>query len=408
MRKSFIIKLLHVSVFMLFVLLYFGFEEQEMVATMMYHVDQTANSAPLRNLFLLASVVFMLPCCLLGKWPRIHFARFLLVMYIYVVVVSVFLGPVDNLGPVSYVVLLCATMLPLLVYNFVYNAAMKLNPRAIEYMVGGGLVVLALFYAITFRTVLVSYVLHAEFRDGTVYVFMMFLPFVMTLSNRKVRNVGILLIVIALASSLKRGGMVTAVISLIAYYLVGQRVSEQKTPGLVKLLAFFAVIILIIAGVVYINYTSDGMIFERFSTMDSDGGSGRDVVYAETWGLISDSDGLQLLIGHGWNHVQADSPLKVSAHNDYLEALYDLGLPGFLFMLLLLLLVFGTAHSLVRQKSEFAPAYVASFMIFFINTMISHIFLYPLNMTALTLFWGYVAGRVKRAELEQSPQPLQP
>ena len=393
MHKSFVIKLIHVSVFLLFVLLYIGFEEQEMVGTMMYHVDLTTNFAPYRNFLLLAVSLFMLSFCLLGRWPRIFFSRFLLLMYLYVVADSLVWGPAESSGALAYVVLLFSTMLPLLVYNFSYNAAIKLPQKAIEISMGIGLVVLAAFYAKTFQMVMLSYVLDSSFRDGTVYVFMMFLPFVMTLSNKKWRNLGILLIFLALTSSLKRGGLVTSVIALVAYYIVSQRVNEKHTAGLVKILAFVAVLIFIVIVLIYINYTSDGMILDRFSSMDSDGGSGRDVVYARTWELITDSNGIELLLGHGWNFVRIDSPLEVSAHNDYLEAMYDLGIIGFLFLFILLLQLFWISHRLVRSRSEYAAAYTASVVIFFITTMISHLFLYPLNMTAMTLFWGYVAGK---------------
>ena len=407
MHKSLVIKLIHASVFLLFVILYIGFEEQEMVGTMMFHVDLTTNFAPFRNILLLAVSVFMLACCLLGRWPRIFFSRFLLVMYLYVVADSLVWGPTEGGGALVYVVLLFSTLLPLLVYNFSYNAAIKLPQKVIEVSMSIALVVLAAFYAKTFQMVMLSYVLDAAFRDGTVYVFMMFMPFVMTLGNKKWRNLGILLIFLALTSSLKRGGLVTSVIALVAYYLVGQRVNEKRTAGLVKILAFFAVLIFIIIVLIYINYTSEGMILDRFTQMDTDGGSGRDVLYATTWDLITDSNGIELLLGHGWNSVRIDSPLELSAHNDYLEAMYDLGITGFLFLFIFLLQLVWTSYRLVKSRSEYAAAYAASVVIFFVTTMISHLFLYPLNMTAMTLFWGYVAGKeqLKRENAAQKTEP---
>lgn len=408
MHKSFLIKLIHISVFLLFVLLYICFEEQEMVATIMYHVDLSSNFAPYRNIVLLAATIFMLSCCVLGRFPRIYFSRFLFVMYLYVVIDSLFHGSPEGNSILSSIILCCATLLPLLVYNFSYNAAVKLPQKVIEVSMGIGLVVLAAFYAKTFRMVMVSYVLDSNYRDGTVYVFMMFLPFVMTLSNRKWRNLGILLIFLTLTSSLKRGGLVTGVMAFIAYYFVSQRVSGKRTSGLVKIIAFVTVLIFIFAVIIYVNHTTDGMIFDRFSNIDSDGGSGRDIVYARTWELITDSNGLELLIGHGWNFVRIDSPLELSAHNDYLEALYDLGIIGFLFLFVFLLYLFGVSYKLVKSKSIYAPAYMASFVIFFVTTMISHLFLYPLHMSAMAFFWGYVAGRESLDQIKENGNTLEP
>lgn len=397
MYKSFIIKTIHVVIFMLFVLFYVGYEEQQMVGAFMYHVDQTMTFAPYANIFLIFATFLMGCCSIMGRWPKIFFSRWLLLMYVYICIVSLYHGPnTGNGGIVPYIVLMCNVFLPLLVYNFAYNMVFKVPQVILEFFMGVGLVFLAFAYALMFRKVMASYILDEKFRDGTVYIFMMFIPFVMTYTNKKVRNIGLTVICLALATSLKRGALVTIVLLLILYYIIDQRISEKKIPRMVKLVAFGGVFVFIIGGLVYLNSYTDGVILERFSSIDSDGGSGRDVVYATTLGMIADSDFISLLIGHGWNYVLLDSPLGVSAHNDFIESMYDLGVGGVVFLFVLFVQIALCSVKLISQKSVYAPAYACSFLIIFINSMISHVFLYIFNITALTLFWGYVAGKEQK------------
>ena len=68
-----------------------------------------------------------------------------------------------------------------------------------------------------------------------------------------------------------------------------------------------------------------GVIFERFASILSDKGSGRDKVYKATFDLIINTDFTSFLFGHGWNSVVLKSKANLSAHNDLLEVLYDSG-----------------------------------------------------------------------------------
>ena len=54
------------------------------------------------------------------------------------------------------------------------------------------------------------------------------------------------------------------------------------------------------------------------------GGSGRDKVWKKTCEMIAESDFPYFIMGHGYNQVVQDSPLKLSAHNDFLEIIYCL------------------------------------------------------------------------------------
>ena len=398
MSKDRIISLLHATVYFLFILTYFFFEQQDMVGSIMFHVDSSINAAPYHNIALFAASCLTGICALLGRWPRTRLFLTLLLLYGLTIVIAAIHGPSDAKGMAGYLLFVLSLLLPLLLYVFGYNMAYKIPKATADRGILLGLLLLGISYALTMKDVLLNYFLIEGFRDGTVYVFMMFLPLAMMLSKAKIRYIVIILIALAVLTSMKRGGFVTVLLSLLVYVLTLQRVTDRRIPPIVKLLFFLLFVLALVAVIIYVNTQSGGVIFERFAQAGADGGSGRDKVYLISLDMILASDPLPLLFGHGWNTLALDSPLGLSAHNDYLEITYDIGLFGLLLLLVFLLHLGIHALRLVRQKSSLAPAFMASFVIFFFTSMTAHVFLYVLNMSALMLFWGYSGGLLKQEQ----------
>lgn len=120
--------------------------------------------------------------------------------------------------------------------------------------------------------------------------------------------------------------------------------------------------------------------------------------------MILESDFTEILFGHGWNTVIYYSPLGLSAHNDYLEILFDCGIFAFFLFCTFIVLLFHTAKKLIQQKSHLAPAFAANIVIIIINTMVSHIYLYTWYISALALFWGYCIGIERKASIDTERQ----
>ena len=86
---------------------------------------------------------------------------------------------------------------------------------------------------------------------------------------------------------------------------------------------------------IYVDKSMGNIISDRILNIQDDGGSGRDQVWRTTWSMISESNLEELLFGHGFNAVLKLSPLALSAHNDFLEMLFNYGIIGFVPYLLL-------------------------------------------------------------------------
>ena len=59
------------------------------------------------------------------------------------------------------------------------------------------------------------------------------------------------------------------------------------------------------------------------------------------------------------------------------------------------------ARRLLRQKSEYAPAFISAIVIMLVLSMVSHLIIYNTYFIYLCLFFGLVVGDYDRQERER-------
>lgn len=219
---------------------------------------------------------------------------------------------------------------------------------------------------------------------GTSYYVLFLLPTLLLTPQKWLRYVGLIITGLVLFSSFKRGGLVAFVLAIVAYLFVNEVLVERKfTRLLVFLIAMIALFIILI----FLDNAMGNIISERMLNIREDGGSGRDEVWKTTWRMIQASNSEELLFGHGYLAVLRDSPLKLSAHNDFLEVLYDYGIVAFVPYVLLHIQLIQQVFASIRAKHGYAPILAFTYTIFFTLSMISIIILYP-HMTLIAITWG--------------------
>ncbi len=229
--------------------------------------------------------------------------------------------------------------------------------------------------------------------SSSAYVVLYFLPFLLCGNNKAIKYLAIIVTVVVILLSYKRAGIIALAVALVAYWLVDTYIvsnGDKKKPRIVGLVMFLLLVVVCYMVFMGIESETDNHLVNRFQSISEDKGSGRIDVYRTTWNMIMESDMTGLLFGHGWNSVLRDSPLKLSAHNDLLEVIYEFGfiVAGIYIYMLYQLLSF--AKKLIKEHSRFAPAFIASLVIFFVNSMVSHILIYSNYMSVFTAFWAYV------------------
>lgn len=227
------------------------------------------------------------------------------------------------------------------------------------------------------------------------YYLLYTLPLLLLIKPRLIKVAAIFIVIVVLFSSLKRSGILALAISLFFYIFISQYVRNKF-----KLSAFigslFAIVVLGTVFVVFAtNDSGSENIMNRFENIDRDQGSGRLVVWEQTMSMIEGQEATTLLFGNGYNAVMHDSTLQLSAHNDFLEVTYDFGIVGLLLYLAAFITLGFYVVKMIVNRSPYAPPMAMLFIIYFIQSMISHIIIYYwANIFMLT--FGYIIGKYRK------------
>jgi O-antigen ligase len=212
------------------------------------------------------------------------------------------------------------------------------------------------------------------------------------------RLCGILLIAGIVFWSLKRTAFTALVLAMITYYL-SEGFYARKKMKVRWLVSSFMVIFIVFSMFSEIEDKTSGTMTARMTSLFEDEGSGRLDIYNAVIRAQRESSILEWILGHGHNAVWREFVYisirpggiqALSAHNDWIEILFDYGLPGlFLFGLFHVSLVRNTLK-LIRERSRYGPPMAVSYVLFLVMTMTSHLILYPTYLSYLMAFWGLI------------------
>lgn len=233
---------------------------------------------------------------------------------------------------------------------------------------------------------------------GTSYYILFLMPTILFTPHKWLRYIGLLITGVVLFSSFKRGGLIAFVLAIVAYLFVKEVLVERKFT---RLLVFLIAVIALFIILIFVDNAFGNIISERILNIQEDGGSGRDQVWATTWNMIKASDTQQLLFGHGHNAVLKCSPLGLSAHNDFLEMLFNYGIIGLVPYLVLHFQLIKQIFMGIKMHNKNASIMAFTYTIFFILSMISHIIVYPW-ICLIVIPWGMLSADNRLISNQQS------
>ena len=226
---------------------------------------------------------------------------------------------------------------------------------------------------------------------STAYYPLFLLPFALMMRNKYVKWTLVLFIFSSILLSSKRGGFIAFWGALIAYFYVEFKM--QKAFSRVK--TIIGAVVALGLVVMFMNdfvQQNDLSIFDRLGNIEEDNGSGRGVVYAYTWDMITSSRLPSLLFGHGFNTVFYDSALGLSAHNDALEVIYDYGIIGMILYVLFYVRLIPYYKKLKKFKPQCAAPFAASLVLVLVLSTVAHLIIYPTHFLFVCAFWGICMG----------------
>lgn len=219
---------------------------------------------------------------------------------------------------------------------------------------------------------------------GTSYYVLFLLTTLLLTPHKWLRYIALIITGVVLFSSFKRGGVIALVLAIVTYLFVKEVLIERR---LVRMIVFLIAIAVLFVILIYVDKSMGNIISDRILNIQDDGGSGRDQVWRTTWSMISESDLEELLFGHGFNAVLKHSPMALSAHNDFLEILFNYGIIGFVPYLLLHFQLIKQVIYSIKMRETNASAMAFTYTIFFVLSMISHVIVYPW-MCLVAIPWG--------------------
>lgn len=223
------------------------------------------------------------------------------------------------------------------------------------------------------------------------YYLLYFLPMLfLNIKDKHINFVFLITLVVLLLSS-KRAGLLSLGLGFLSYSYASGKVNNKN-----RIIQTILLIIVFYFVLNWMNTMMDNRIFERFESINDDRGSGRFDMWILLWSFVQESDFFNLLFGHGFGSVAIDAGTGFSAHNDYLEVLYDFGWVGLILFVVFLISWFVSAGRLIKSSSKLAPVVMMAMFIFVTNCFFSHIVIYTLCFNLFTLFFGAVLGIEKR------------
>ncbi len=232
-----------------------------------------------------------------------------------------------------------------------------------------------------------------SYHVGGAYYPLFLLPILMLHPWKTIRYLSIIIIMVVLFSSMKRGGLAAFVIAMLVYLLAKAKVSQKR-----KIQTYLGLVISLIVLVgffIYLGTQEDNYIFERFMNLQEDEGSGRLEVWTVTWNMIMQSNFIEIIFGHGYNAVLKESYLCLSAHNDWLEVWYDYGLIALILLVIACSQWLKISIQLQKKNHQIAPMALMLGVIVATLMMISHVIIYPW-MIFIALSLGVLAGILDR------------
>lgn len=306
--------------------------------------------------------------------------RYFMYFFLYAFIVSILIN-----SSLSYSAYLPPLFLPVLSYAFGYRYGTGvINEKHIVCLFLLLFLLVTFFYISTARTLLFIYGFDVNINIS--YIPLICSPVLFFIKNKYLKIVLLTILLLLLLSSGKRGGLVAFTFGYLSVFSL--RSGNVRTTFFKYLLMF-----LVLWGV-YEYFSAELMenrTIGRFFDNDGDMTSGRNSIYEEVWTKFFNSSILGILFGHGFFSVNKYLSEGMSAHNDYLEVLFDYGLIGIIMYLFLHGTLLFKLKELYQSKSNVLEPFVYSYVVFLVLSFVSHMVGYSYFFLQ-TMWFGIILG----------------
>lgn len=191
----------------------------------------------------------------------------------------------------------------------------------------------------------------AEVKDF-VFILVIYLPYILFLDNKYIKPPIIIFFLFVISISVKRTAILSVVLFIIilAIKYLG---SSKSLFGKLGTMLCLILIFLAVFSVLPQNYTATiDAVQERFTSVEEDGGSGRDVIYSTVIDRISELSIDSILFGNGYDAV-SKKLFGHPAHNDVLEIAYNNGIITVILYIIFIILLIRQILKRILLKQQY-------------------------------------------------------
>ena len=274
------------------------------------------------------------------------------------------------------------------VFYLAYSFGIENNKKIFDYLIIFGMGMICYLYASNALP-------HWGFGDegtNSLYYGVCFIPIVFLLKNKWIKLLLLLAISVITFYSGKSTALLMILFGVFAYLLSNKENKKNKT--LLNILIFFSVLLITIL----VAFCNDYLVDLGVDLT----GNGR----AQIWQLVIEkfnNFGIRdFFFGKSVNGVT--NSIGISAHNDFLEVLFDYGFIGFLLYVFMFINLFLQAKELKKRKAKYYEVFLMSIIMTLIISLFSNIIFIPRYFIAITFVWGYILGIDKQELFEKKEE----
>lgn len=210
------------------------------------------------------------------------------------------------------------------------------------------------------------------------------LPLVLVFIKSKYRVIPFVIAVIVVLLSGKRAGMLAAALMIIFYFTSFSIKEFKKT--LRSVIGLSLIMIIVYYVFTYLNSSFELNTLNRLQSLETDGGSGRDVRWKAIINTVSNSNIINFLFGHG--HRSTAIYFRGDAHNDFLQVLFEYGLFALFLYISFFTSLLRSSYLMFKTKYPYAKNFFISIIAALFLAMFSFFIIEPRYITAIAITWG--------------------
>jgi len=226
------------------------------------------------------------------------------------------------------------------------------------------------------------------------YWILVLVPFAFLLDNKALKYVILLLTLILIIVSTKRGGTIAISLVILVSLIQGFFKRKNFLRNVLLLTSLTFIFLLIFKNTITkLNITAVDRL-ENTNIKEE----ARLELITDSWKKFKAKDLKFQIFGSGHRSTAKDRGsgyLSKTSHNDYFEILYNYGILGLTLYLYFLWQILLRIKFLYKIGDIFYEAYLVSFIIFFVMSMISHLIIYPTYYSFIIIIWALVEAKIE-------------